>query len=183
MGVILQILGLVITFTMAMEALRRFGIDVGWLNPLTFFRRRAWRKKLSTPPLYALEHPVDVVGVMALAMVQTAGAITTTQKTGVQALLEKHLQMSPSDAGNLWVASAHMLRSRSLAIGELPDVLGRSADKFTDYHVQTLKTVMQAAADIEPPMNDAQRSLLEAVDTYFTKRKAASGPWSSAGPG
>lgn len=37
MGVVLQILGLVITFTMAMEALRRFGIDVGWLNPLTFF--------------------------------------------------------------------------------------------------------------------------------------------------
>ena len=52
MGIVLQILGLVITFTMAMEALRRFGIDVGWLNPLTFFHRRAWRKKVSTSPLY-----------------------------------------------------------------------------------------------------------------------------------
>lgn len=41
MGVILQILGLIITFTMAMEALRRFGIDVGWLNPLAFLDRKS----------------------------------------------------------------------------------------------------------------------------------------------
>ena len=183
MGVILQILGMVITFTMAMEALRRFGIDVGWLNPLTFFHRRAWRKKVSTPPLYALDHPVDVVAVLALATVQTTGAITTAQKAGVQSLLQQHLQMNESDAANLWVASAHLLRSRALALSELPDVLARSADKFTDYHVQTLQAVMRAAADIEPPINDAQRKLLDAVDAYFAKRKAASGPWSSANPG
>ncbi len=95
MGVVLQILGLAITFTMAMEALRRFGIDVGWLNPLAFFHQRAWRKKVSTPPLYALDHPVDVVAVPALATVQTkgTGAVTVEQKAGVQALLRDRLAL------------------------------------------------------------------------------------------
>src|SRR5687768_1367271 len=151
MGVILQVLGLVITFTMAMEALRRFGIDVGWLNPLTFFRRRAWRKKVTTPPLYALEHPVDVVAVLALATVQTTGAISSQQKAGVQALLRQHLNIGEADATNIWLASSHMLRNRPLELSELPAVLSGSAAKFTDYHLQTLKTVMRAAASIEPP--------------------------------
>ncbi|RZJ07999.1 MAG: phenylacetic acid degradation protein [Acidovorax sp.] len=179
MGVVLQILGLVITFTMAMEALRRFGIDVGWLNPLTFFHRRAWRKKVQTPPLYALDHPVDVVAVLALATVQTTGAITVQQKSGVQALLQEHLKLSESDAGSLWLASAHLLRSRALDVRELPALLERSADKFTDYHVQTLQAVMRGAAMVEPPINAAQQQLIDAVNAYFAKKNASSGPWSS----
>ena len=177
MGVVLEILGLIITFTMAMEALRRFGIDVGWLNPLAFFRRRAWAKKVQTPPLYALEHPVDVVAVMALAMVQATGAVTVEQKEGVLALLRQHLGLDDADAGNLWVASSHMLRNRPLAPGEVPAVLERSADKFTDYHVQTLRSVMEGAAQIVPPASAEQQRLLEAVDAYFATKRAAARPW------
>lgn len=177
MAVILQILGLIITFTMAMEALRRFGIDVGWLNPLSFFRRRAWAKKVKTPPLYALEHPVDVVAVMALAMVQATGAVTVEQKEGVLALLRQHLSLGDADANNLWVASSHMLRNRPLAPSEVPAVLERSGDKFADYHVQTLRAVMQGAAQITPPASAAQQQLLDAVDAHFAKKQAAAGPW------
>jgi len=177
MGVVLQILGLIITFTMAMEALRRFGIDVGWLNPLAFFRRRAWAKKVQTPPLYVLEHPVDVVAVMALAMVQATGAVTVEQRDGVLALLRQHLALPDTEAANLWVASSHLLRNRALAPGEVPAVLERSADKFTDYHVQTLRSVMQGAAQIVPPTTAQQRELLEAVDAFFAKKQAAARPW------
>lgn len=179
MGVVLQILGLIITFTMAMEALRRFGFDVGWLNPITFFRRRAWRKKLNTPPLYALEHPVDVVAVLALATVQTTGAISTQQKSGVQALLREQLNMTEADAVNVWLSSSHMLRNRPLDVSEIQAVLAPSATRFTDYHVNTLKTLMHKAALIEPPVNAAQQQLIDAVDTFFAQKKAASGPWAA----
>lgn len=180
MGVLLQILGLVISFAMAMEALRRVGIDVGWLNPLSFFHRRAWRKKVSVPPLYALEHPVDVVAVLALALVQSSGAVSSEQKAGVQALLQQHLALGPEDAASLWIASAHLLRDRCLGANELPAVLERSAPRFTDYHVQTLKQILHSACQIEAPANAAQQQLIAAVDAYFAKRQAASQPWSAA---
>ena len=96
-----------------------------------------------------------------------------------QALLREHLALTDGDAGSLWVASAHLLRNRALALTELPEVLARSADKFTDYHVQTLKTVMRSAALIEPPINPAQQQLIDAVDAYFAKKNAAKGPWSA----
>ena len=179
MGLVLQILGLIITFTMAMEALRRFGIDVGWLNPLTFFHRRAWRKKVSTPPLYAIEHPVDVVAVLALAVVQTTGAISAQQKAGVQALLKQHLNLSETDVVNLWLASSHMLRNRSLEPSEVPAVFSRSVSKFTNYHIQTLGTVLRSAVAIEPPANAAQRQLMDSVDAFFEQKKRESGPWAA----
>lgn len=177
MAVILEILGLIITFTMAMEALRRFGFDVGWLNPLTFFRRRAWNKKVATPPIYTLEHPVDVVALLALATVQATGAVTVEQKEGVLALLREHLSLTESEASSLWLASSHMLRNRSLAESELPAVLERSAERFSDYHLQTLRAVMRGAAQITPPISAAQQQLLDAVDAYFAKKKASSQPW------
>ena len=177
MAVILEVLGLIITFTLAMEGLTRLGVDVGWLNPITFFRRRAWRQKTTTPAMYALEHPVDVVGLLAVAVVQATGAVTEEQKRGVRALLCEHLSLSAPDADSLWVASSHMLRNRSLALSELPAVLGPSADQFSDYHQQTLRTVLRSAAQISLPVSAAQQELLDAVEAYFTKRKAASSPW------
>ena len=62
---------------------------------------------------------------------------------------------------------------------ELPALLERSADKFTEYHVQTLQAVMRGAAMVEPPINAAQQQLIDAVDAYFAKKNASSGPWSS----
>ena len=56
-------------------------------------------------------------------------------------------------------------------------MLERSADKFTDYHVQTLRSVMQGAAQIVPPASAEQQRLLEAVDAYFAKKRAAARPW------
>ena len=68
MGFLMQLLGLLTALIFVAEGLKRLGIDVGWLNPLTFFRHHAWQKKVSLSPLYALEHPVDVAGVLALAV-------------------------------------------------------------------------------------------------------------------
>lgn len=47
MGVILQIVGTIITFAMAMamEALRCLGIDEGGPHPLAFLHRRAWARR------------------------------------------------------------------------------------------------------------------------------------------
>lgn len=179
MGIVLQLLGLVITFTMAMEGLRRLGIDVGWLNPLTFFRRRAWKKKVTTPPLYALQHPVDVVGVMALAVVQATGAVSAEQKAGVQRLLRDKLQLPEQEAADLWLASSHMLRNRALEVAEVPAVLGPSVAKFTEYHQATLQAVMREASLIEPPLNPRQQALLDAVEGFFAGHRKAGSPWAT----
>jgi hypothetical protein len=170
-------LGLVLAVTVALGALKRNGVDIGWLNPFTFFHRLRWKRKSSIPPLYALDHPIDVVGVLALAAVQTSGIVTTKQKEGVLALLRQHLSMDEEEANKLWILSSHLLRHRALDAREVPAVLEKSAEKFSAYHQQTLMTVVKAAMAIEPSQNAAQAELLTAIEAFFSKRKAAPAAW------
>ncbi len=177
MGILLQLLGLVVAIAVALGALKRNGVDIGWLNPFTFFHRLRWRRKSQVPPLYALDHPVDVVAVMALAAVQTSGMVTSKQKEGVLALLCQHLSMDGAEANKLWILSSHLLRHRALDAREVPGVLTKSADKFSDYHQNTLLNVVKAAIAIEPPENAAQRELVTAIEAFFDQRKAAPVTW------
>jgi len=178
MGILLELLGLVVALVVGLTALKRNGVDIGWLNPFTFFHRLRWRQKSGVPPLYALDHPVDVVGVMALAAVQTSGMVTSKQKEGVLALLSQHLSMDAAEANKLWILSSHLLRHRALDAKEVPDVLNKSASKFSDYHQKTLLDVVRAAIQIEPPENDAQRELVAAIEAFYTKQKTSPASWS-----
>ena len=163
MGILLQLLGLVLAVTLALGALKRNGVDIGWLNPFTLFRRLLWKQKSTVPPLYALDHPVDVVAVLALASVQTSGMVTSKQKEGVLALLSQHLGVDEAEANNMWISSSHLLRHRALDAREVQAVLQKSADKFSAYHQETLMTVVSNAVAIEPPENAAQRELIAAI--------------------
>ncbi len=177
MGLLIELLGLLLAVALALGALKRNGVDIGWLNPFTFFHRLRWKQKSRIPPLYALDHPIDVVGVMALAAVQTSGIVTSKQKEGVLALLCQHLSMDEAEANKLWILSSHLLRHRALDALEVPAVLEKSADKFSDYHQQTLMNIVKAAVAIEPPQNAAQSELLAALEAFFSKAKAAPAAW------
>lgn len=177
MGILLQLLGLVLAIALALGALKRNGVDIGWLNPFTFFRRLWWKQKLTVPPLYALDHPVDVVAVLALAAVQTSGMVTSKQKEGVLALLSQHLSVDVAEANNMWISSSHLLRHRALDAREVPAVLEKSASKFSAYHQGTLMTIVTSAAAIEPPENAAQRELITAIEGFFAKQKATPRSW------
>ncbi len=177
MGFLLELLGLAVALSFGLAALKRNGVDIGWLNPFTFFHRLRWKQKSTIPPLYALDHPIDVVGVMALAAVQTSGVVTSKQKEGVLALLCQHLSMDTEEANKLWILSSHLLRHRALDAREVPAVLEKSADKFSDYHQKTLLNVVKSATQIEPPANPAQTELLAAIEAFFNKRNAAPATW------
>ncbi|RRD57839.1 phenylacetic acid degradation protein [Comamonadaceae bacterium OH2545_COT-014] len=181
MGLLMQIIGLLMGLIFVAEGLKRLGIDVGWLNPLTFFRRRAWKKKITQPPLYALEHPVDVVGVLALAVAQAGQAQPgaalpheSARASAAQALLRQHLSLDEKAAQDLWLASAHLLRAHPLTPREVPAVLTRSAARFTPYHQDTLRTVLHAVAHAQPPVTAEQQALLDAVAAFFARHGAAS---------
>lgn len=190
MGLLMQIIGLLMGLIFVAEGLKRLGIDVGWLNPLTFFRRRAWRKKITQPPLYALEHPVDVVGVLALAVAQAgqaqpggAAPLHEDVASSAQALLRQHLGLDDKAAQDLWLASAHLLRAHPLTPREVPAVLARSAARFTSYHQDTLRAVLHAVAQAQPPVTAGQQALLDAVAAFFARHGAASASATNASGG
>jgi hypothetical protein len=177
MGILLEILGLLITFMIAAKALKQAGIDIGWLNPFTFFHRRAWRNKVSVAPLYCLDHPVDVAAAMGMAVVQHTGATTAEQKQGLIALYSQHLSASADEAQKLWIASSHLLGKKLVEANEVADIFARTADKFSGYHKDTLLALLRDAAALDANTPPGQQRLIEATHQFFAKRQPDPQSW------
>jgi hypothetical protein len=177
MGIILEIVGIGITLMFGLAALKRAGIDVGWLNPFTFFHRMAWKKKVSVPPLYNLQHPVDVAAVLGMAVVKSTGEITSDQKQGLIDLYSKHLNANPTEANDLWIASSHLMRRSLVEASEIPDILSRSAEKFSNFHIESLFALMADARALDKSTHANQTALIEAVKVFFAKRNPDAKSW------
>jgi hypothetical protein len=177
MGIILEIVGIGITLMFGLAALKRAGIDIGWLNPFTFFHRMAWKKKVSVPPLYNLEHPVDVAAVLGMSIVKSTGEITSDQKQGLINLYRKHLNASLTEANDLWIASSHLMRRSPVDASEISDILSRSAEKFSAFHIQTLFSLMTDAKSLDKSANSNQTALIEATQAFFAKRNPDAKSW------
>ena len=179
MGIILEILGLLVALVVGFSALKRAGVDIGWLNPFTFFHRRAWKNKVSVPPLYNLAHPVDAAAALGMAVVKSTGEITSDQKQGLINLYSKHLNASTEEAAALWIASSYLMKNRSVDASEVADILSRSADKFTPFHIQTLCALMTEAQALDKSTNANQLALIEATKTFFAKRHSDAKSWNA----
>lgn len=70
---ILAILGAIITILILMRRLDDAGIDIGWLNPFLWRRRRKWRNQLEANPLFSIESPRDLAALLAVAVAKRDG--------------------------------------------------------------------------------------------------------------
>ncbi len=68
MHIILGILGALVTILILANRLQDNGIDVGWLNPFSWARRRKFRKEYQMHPAYTLESPLDVAALFMVAV-------------------------------------------------------------------------------------------------------------------
>jgi hypothetical protein len=177
MGIILELLGIAATLMFGYAALKRAGVDIGWLNPFTFFHRLAWKKQLQVPALHSLEHPVDVAAAFGLAMIQHAGMPTAEQKQGLLSLYARHLKSDARESESLWIASSHLLRRSPIDPEEVPSMFGRSASKFSPYHVEALIALMSEAALLDDTRSPQQQALIDAVRSFFAKHRPDPGSW------
>ena len=61
MHIVIAILGSIVTILVLLNRLKSTGIDFGWLNPFTWYRRRQWKLKVTKNPIYAMENPMEAV--------------------------------------------------------------------------------------------------------------------------
>lgn len=59
MHIILGLLGTIVTILVLINRAQDARIDIGWLNPFTWHRRRAFRNQYQANPAFCLESPMD----------------------------------------------------------------------------------------------------------------------------
>ena len=71
MHIILGLLGTIVTILILLNRLSEAGIEIGWLNPFAWNRRRKWRNKYQGNPIFQLVDPLEVAALLCTSLAKT----------------------------------------------------------------------------------------------------------------
>lgn len=126
------IIGFLTTLVTLLYLLERLGVDLGWINPWAWKRRRAWLKQSTGNPAYGLDKPVDAIALIATAAAKIDGDLSIEEKEELKSIFRVTFNQSEKDATQLLVASVHLLGSGEEIFKSPERVLRRSIVNFTD---------------------------------------------------
>ncbi|GGC05779.1 hypothetical protein GCM10011352_34970 [Marinobacterium zhoushanense] len=126
------LIGILTTLVTLLYLLERLGVDLGWLNPWAWKRRRAWLKQSKGNPAYGLDKPIDAIALIATAAAKIDGDLSIEEKNKLKSIFRTTFNQSEKDATQLLVVSVHLLGSGEEIFQSPERVLKRSIEDFTD---------------------------------------------------
>ncbi|GAA0368573.1 hypothetical protein GCM10009092_36060 [Bowmanella denitrificans] len=174
MHLVLAILGVVVTILVLLNRLQQGGIDLGWLNPFSWHRRRKFRQEYTLSAAYTLDNPMDVAALFIVGVAKLNGDMSKEQKQRILSLFQSEFHLSEQASVELLSASVH-LYGRGDEVLNYPDkVLHRSKSAFSTEQIQSVVFMMNEVAKVEGQPNEAQHKLIEGFEQCFPKLVKAS---------
>jgi uncharacterized tellurite resistance protein B-like protein len=177
MHVLLALLGSIVTILFLLSRLADAGISLGGLNPFLWRRRRAWRKKYEANPLFALEQPLEITGLLAVAVAKADGDMSATERQALLAEFETTFALKPREATALLTSSAHMLGDGQLFRDKLDDLLTKHKERFSDAQRDSALALLERVASSSGATSAERRELLARVRRAFGVDAAPKGVW------
>ncbi len=173
MHIVLGVLGAALTI---LYILKELGIDPWGLNPFLWKRRRQWRQQYESNPLYSLDKPMDIAGVLVVATAKCDGEVSAEQKRAILDVFEKEFQLQPRDAAGLLASSVHMLR-HGVDVGANIGHILRPEREFTREQAASTLSLMEQVSRVEGAPSSMQSELIEQVQSAFSSRFPAETKW------
>ncbi len=172
---------LIIAFLTALAgllyALERLGVDIGWLNPWAWARRRRWIKQLHTNPAFNVDQPMEAVALLLVATARIDGDLSTDEKNELKVIFRDEFKQPESDVSSLLSSSTFLLGSGEDVFNRPQEVLNRSLSKFSDAQKASTIELMTRVASVGSAPGQRQREFIQAVQAVFTPPKQTSGSW------
>lgn len=169
---------LVIAFLTALVsvlyALDRLGVDIGWLNPWTWRRRRRWLKQYHANPAFNLENPMDVVALLLAAVAKIDGDLSSEEKKELHKIFESKFNQSASDASALLRSSIHLLGTGEDVFNRPSEVLARSLDKFSNEKKDSALELLAHISLVGGDPSESQAEFISAIKATLIPEKASS---------
>lgn len=172
MHIILGILGVVVTILVLLNRLQEGGIDIGWLNPFAWRRRRNFRKQYELVASYSLDSPMDVAALLMLAIAKSDGEVTKEEKELILNLFETEFKLSPSEARDLLGSSSHILGNGEDVQSNPKAVLAKSYESFSEEQKVSTINLLNQVAKIGSSNPEKERLLKSVVGLLSTSNKS-----------
>ncbi len=136
------LIGLLTAIATLLYALERLGVDIGWLNPWAWKRRRAWQKQYTGDPAFGLDKPIEAISLLATAAAKIDGDIAIEEKTRLKTTFQKTFNISEKEAAQLLGASNYLLRDGAMVCDHPDKVMHRSKDKMSAEQIESALTML-----------------------------------------
>ncbi|WP_412970835.1 TerB family tellurite resistance protein [Glaciecola sp. MF2-115] len=164
MHIILGILGTAVTILILISRLKEGGIDISWLNPFSWARRRRFRKEYLMHPAYTLESPMDVAALFMVAVAKSDGDITKGQKEKILSLFASEFKLNDAQASELFGASVHIFGRGDDVLDNPSRVLSRTMDSFSAQQVSSVLSMLEEVANAEGDPSESQKRLINKIN-------------------
>lgn len=171
------LIGLITAIATLLFALEKLGVDIGWLNPWAWQRRRRWVKQLSVNPAFNLESPLEAVALLLLATARIDGDLSSEEKAELRKLFEDELKQSPENASSLLRSSTYLLADGEAVFARPEDVLEKSIAKFSPEQKSSTLEMLRTISVVGSEQSDAQRAFISKIAVLFQPERP-SGDWS-----
>lgn len=171
------ILGFLTAIVTVLYLLDRMGVSLGGLNPFHWYRRRAFKEKYGSDPVYAIEDPIHVASLLVLGAAKLDGDLTSEQKRVAKEQFESEFSLDSREASQLFGSAAYLLAAPQLIETQLNKLADRNKDRFSPDQARSVVHMMVEVASAGGEMSKAQTEFIEKVRSEFVQEEKQ-GTWS-----
>lgn len=161
------VIGLLTSIVTIFFLLERLGIDIGWLNPWSWRRRRAWAKRYHGDPIYSVDDPIDVAAILIVGTAKLEGDLSAEQKAAILSLFEEKFSLDARGAAELLGSATHLLGAPQVIGTQLDGVASRNKETFDSEQATSMIGMIEEIAAVDGAMSDAQREYVAGLRSAF----------------
>jgi len=172
MHIVLGALGAIVTILILVNRLSDNGIDIGWLNPFAWKRRREWAKKYHANPIYSITNPLEATALIMVALAKSEGEMSSDQKREIICKFKDVFHLDEEKSSALLASSSFLLKDDPQAVSNMGKLLAPSIDKFSPEQAASALELMTHIANFDSPANAFQNEVIEAFKRSFSTQLA-----------
>lgn len=157
------IIGLLTALGTLLYVMERMRIDIGWLNPWAWKRRRAWSKMATGNPVYGLDKPIDAIALIATAAAKIDGDLSIEEKEALKNIFRNTFNLSEQEASQLLGSSVYLLGPGEDVFQSPEKVLQRSLDQFSDEQKASSMGLLSAIINVGGAPSNLQQEFVSKV--------------------
>jgi uncharacterized tellurite resistance protein B-like protein len=177
MHIILGALGLIVTILVLVNRLSSVGIDIGWLDPFKWNRRRKWRQAYKSNPLFDIEDPMKSTACLMYAMSKCSGDISREEKATILSLFKDVFKLSDRESADLLSICSYLVKDEDKVKNNLSNFLKPSIDNFAEEQKQSANSLIEKVAYCEGQPNEKQAEFLNQIKEAFKPKNEQFRKW------
>lgn len=146
MHIIIGALSAILTLLYILE---RLDIDIGWYNPWSWRRRRAWARRYTGDPVYSVEDPVHAAAILVTGVARLDGSVCAEEKQALIGLFEEKFSLGGKAAAELLGSAAHLLGAPQVVETQLDGLASKTAGLFSVEQSDSIIDMMERVAALD----------------------------------